>query len=233
MEKPYVKKICDIPPFSVWFVDGKYIRSFIDEEFTNYGQHYRFDFIPKNEFWIDRKAILGEEKYYIDGMLAMNRFLSQGLSHDEAVRRADRIERRERAKGLLLNGGMLKTSREELLKKVKKNIIKKYSAGKLTVWIVKGELVRSLFFLDFTEGGHDKVYPFIPKNEIWLDDDVSPTERKLILLHEVHERNLMMKGMEYDPAHRDSSRIESFCRHHSSELDKNLDIEFKCVNPAT
>ena len=227
LKKPYMKKICDIDKFSVWFVDGKYVRTNLDEEFTNYGQHYRFSVIPENEFWIDRESVLGEEKYYIDSMLTINKLLAQGISHNAAVRKADQIEKRERAKGVLLKQGLLGLPREALLKKVKVKLLKTYSSEKIKVWIVRGELVRSLFFLDFTEGGHDKVYHFVPKGEIWLDDDVSQTERKFVLLHEAHERNLMAKGMGYDDAHRDSSRIEFFCRHHPEALDENLDRELK------
>ena len=59
--------------------------------------------------------------------------------------------------------------------------IKKYS-GAVKVWIIQGGLVRSLYFIHFTEGGHDLVYPhFVPKNEVWLDDDLSPGERKFVL----------------------------------------------------
>jgi hypothetical protein len=28
----------------------------MDEEFTNFGQHYRYPYIPKNELWIDQEA---------------------------------------------------------------------------------------------------------------------------------------------------------------------------------
>jgi hypothetical protein len=227
MKKPYLKKICDIDKFSVWTVDGKYIRTNIEEEFTNYGHHYRFKFIPENEFWIDKEANGGEEKYYIDSMLVMTRLLAKGVSHKEAVKKADQIERRERAKGVLMKQGLLGLPREEILKRVKKKLIKAYSLGPVKVWIVNGELVRSLFFLDFTEGGHDKVYHFVPKEEIWLDDDVSQLERKFVLLHEAHERNLMSKGMNYDDAHRDSSRIEFFCRHNPKELNKHLSLELR------
>ena len=118
--------------------------------------------------------------------------------------------------------------------------MKKYS-GEVKIWVVNGELVRDLFFLDFTEGGHDLIYPFVPKNEVWIDDDVSPKELKFILLHELHERNLMIKGWTYDlhdertaiekinkkakihrSAHGSASRIEYFCRKNPSKLDECL-----------
>jgi len=227
LKKVYVKKICDVDKFKVWFVDGEYIRTKIDEEFTNYGQHYRFSFIPKNEFWIDTERSLGEERYYIDSMLMMHRLLAKGVPHDEAVCRADVMEKSERAKGVVLAKGIGDMPREELLKKVRIKQIKKYCNKRVSVWIVDGELVRSLFFLDFTEGGHDKVYKFVPEGEVWIDNDVSLSERKFVLLHELHERNLMAKGMCYDDAHRDSSRVEFFCRHNPVKLDGEIIRELR------
>jgi hypothetical protein len=96
----------------------------------------------------------------------------------------------------------------------------------LKVWIVKGSLFE-IVLCNFTEGGHDLVYKFIPKNEIWLDDDVSPLERKFILLHEIHERNLMAKKWSYDKAHASSSKIEYQCRKNRRLLNKFLERELK------
>ena len=42
MKEPYIKKFLEIAEFKVYIVDGKFIREKIDEEFTNFGQHYRF-----------------------------------------------------------------------------------------------------------------------------------------------------------------------------------------------
>lgn len=99
IKKVYVKKVCDIDIFSVWIVNGEYIRTNINEEFTNYGQSYSFNFIPMNEFWIDKESVPGEEKYYIDSMLMMNRLIAKGMNHENAVKKADMMEKRERAKG--------------------------------------------------------------------------------------------------------------------------------------
>jgi len=227
MKEPYKKKICDIPPFSVWLVDGEYIRTNIDEEFNNFGQHYRFTFIPKEELWIDNEKVKDEEKFYIDHLLAEYRLMSEGASYSKAIEFADRIEKRERKKEIILKRGLEYLDKKHLIETVKKNLLKKYSNSSVDVWIVDGELVRSIFFIDFTEGGHDKVYKFIPEGEIWIDNDISIKERKFVLLHEAHERDLMSKGMKYDDAHRDSSRIEFFCRHHPEVLDETLNKELK------
>ena len=91
--------------------------------------------------------------------------------------------------------------------------------------MVDGRLVRSVFDIDFTEGGHEYVYEFIPENELWIDNDVKQYERGYVILHELHERNKMMKGMTYNKAHQESSKIEYFCRHHPDELQDKLSEE--------
>ena len=93
------------------------------------------------------------------------------------------------------------------------------------VWIVQGRLVRSVFDIDFTAGGHDYVYEFVPANEVWIDDDIAEEERGYVLLHELHERNRMSTGWSYDKAHAESSRLEYHCRHHPDELHEKLAAE--------
>jgi len=56
MKLPYLEKIGQRGDITVWSVDGIYVRRNLDEEFTNFGQHYRFECIPENEFWIDIEA---------------------------------------------------------------------------------------------------------------------------------------------------------------------------------
>jgi len=228
LKKVYLKKFSKVSGFKVWIVNGKYIRDNIDREFTNYGQYYQFRFIPVDEFWIDKESNPGEERYFIDSMLVMNRLISRGMDSKAASKIANKIERRERSKSKLMKKEMeIKKNKGNILKSIYKNLIKEYSKGKIKGWVVNGELVRDLFFLDFTEGGHDKVYSFIPNNQVWIDDDLNPSEIKFVLLHEIHERNLMSKGMNYDKAHKSSSKIEYYCRKHPKKLDNCLMKEFK------
>ena len=228
IKKAYIKKFSEVSGFKVWIVNGKYIRSNLDEEFTNFGQHNQFSFIPKNEFWIDKERNPGEERYFIDTMLIMHRLILKGMNYEAAAKIADRLERRERSKSKLMKKELkIKEHKGDIIKTIHKSLIKKYCNNSLKVWVVKGELVRDLFFLDFTEGGHDKVYNFVPANEIWIDDDLSLEERKFVFLHEVHERNLMSRGMKYDPAHKSSSEIEYYCRKHPKMLDKCIKKELK------
>jgi hypothetical protein len=227
MKKPYIKKFSNLDKFIVWLVDGQYIREYIDEEFTNFGQHYAFSYIPENEFWIDKENCPGEEHYFIEHMLLENRLMAQGKSYDYARLKGRMAEKKERF-------------RSELMKRIIKLVKnKKMSVGKIhkkllqetnsvQIWLVKGEIIRGLFFTDFTEGGHGEVYPYIPKNEIWIDDDLSPTERGFVLLHELHERNLMAhKKLDYISAHSSASDVEHYYRHHKTELEGKIREELR------
>jgi hypothetical protein len=225
MKKPYIKKIANVFGFKVFIVDGEYIRTNINEEFTNFGQHYRFKFIPKNEFWIDKengKEI--EAKYYIDHLLVENRLMKEGKSYDEAIERADRTEKMERVKDDLMNkkNKEIKTKKDKINKAHLKILFKN---KRLKIWLVDGAFVRETFFIDFTEGGHDYVYDFVPKDEVWIDDDLNIEERKYVILHEIHERNLMAKGWNYNKAHNSSSKIEYYCRKHPKETSKKINEE--------
>lgn len=232
MKKPYVKKHGIVSGFTVWIVDGNYVRTCLDEEFTNFGQHYVFPIIPRNEFWIDHEFGKHKEiKYYVDHLLEENRLLRQKKSYYSALFNADKLERTERRASLVF-----KHHGKNILQKIHLRLLKKYSRH-INVWVVDGELVRDIFFLDFTEGGHHYRYRFIPQKEVWIDDDISPRERKYVLLHELTERNLMAERLHkkahptpykvYNWAHRKASEVESYCRHHPQKLDSLLKEELE------
>ncbi|RFT15113.1 MAG: hypothetical protein OP8BY_0577 [Candidatus Saccharicenans subterraneus] len=223
LKKPYVRKLDQIEDISVWIVDGNYVRKNLDEEFTNFGQHYRFRFIPRHEFWIDQEHGAGEQQFFIDHLLVEYRLMASGVTYDKALAEADAVEQKERRKAELIRR-IEALNKQGIIDEIHKTLIKKYS-GRVKVWIVRGELVRSLFFIDFTEGGHDKIYHFIPENEVWLDDDLSRQEMKFVLLHELHERHLMDQGWPYYKAHRSASKIEYHCRHHPEQLEEALLVE--------
>jgi len=210
VQKPKIKKYKKTDGYTAWLVDGRYIRDCINEEFTNFGWTNYFSFIPDTEFWIDIEAKTGESRYYFDNFLKMKELMGKGLSYEEAVVKSDRVEKRERSKTEFYKTHKNFTkSHQEIC--VHKRIL--FSLGnKLKIWLINGEEVRTLFFIDFTEGGHGKVYDFIPANEVWIDDDLTIEERKFILVHELHERRLMAKGLDYNTAHYKSSALERFCR---------------------
>jgi hypothetical protein len=224
LKAAYVRKADQRGDFDVWIVDGSYIRGHIDEEFTNFGQHYRYPYIPLKEFWIDQEARHDEHEFFIQHLLKEFELMDKGVPYENALPEADRSERKERRRAgdvgkLTRHGKKLPDGHE-----VHDRLWKRLESG-LTVWIVNGRLVRSVFDIDFTAGGHDFVYEFVPESEVWIDDAIVEPERPYILLHELHERNRMSAGWPYSKAHAESSRIEFRCRHHPDELHDALAAE--------
>lgn len=227
MKKPYIKKYKTINGISVYIVDGKYIRDKINEEFTNFGSSYRFRFIPKNEFWIDKEyGRCNEIKYYVKNLFVESELIKKGKGYDTALDIADKIEKRFRD----MNEGIKKRhlKRKEIIQKIHSKLLKKYSK-KLKVWVVNGRYIRDYYFIDFTEGGHEYVYKFVPKNEVWIEKDLRENERPFVILHEIHERNLMKKGMKYEHAHHSASTIEHECRKNPKLLAIKIKEEMKKI----
>jgi hypothetical protein len=92
----YIRKTDQRGDFDVWIVDGSYIRGHIDEEFTNFGQHYRYPFIPLKELWIDQEAQHDERRFFMDHLRAEFSLMDKGVPYDKAIMEAEKIERKER-----------------------------------------------------------------------------------------------------------------------------------------
>lgn len=218
---PYVKKIGRRGSISIWQVDGSFIRTHKDEEFTNYGQHFSFKYIPEDEFWLDQGVSPEEQKFFIKHLSVEYRLMKNGMDVDSAREKADYVERKERKRA----GDVRKLthSGRELPDpgQVHRRLWKKLDNG-VSVWIVNARLVRSVFDDDFASGGHDHVYEYVPENEVWIDDTLKAAERPFSLLHELHERNLMIKRMDYDRAHAESSKLERRLRRHPDDLHEAL-----------
>ncbi len=81
------------------------------------------------------------------------------------------------------------------------------------VWIVDANVVRSLYKTDYTEGGHGYIYPWVPRDEIWIEDTLDSRELPFIVAHEYLERRLMRdEKLDYDTAHDICSRVEFHLR---------------------
>src|SRR5207249_5041677 len=79
----------------------------------------------------------------------------------------------------------------------------------IEAWLVDGNMVRSWYKTDYTEGGHGYVYRWVPKQEIWVEWAVDRRELPFIVAHEYLELRLMRDaGVEYDPAHEICSTVE-------------------------
>jgi len=153
--------------------------------------------IPKYEMWIDRDFGEPEYKYYIPHMIKEWELMDKGKSYKTAITVADKLEQKMR------NDDEKKGCKIEKLEDI----------DGCEVWLVNGKTVRNNYNIDFTEGGHDKVYDFVPPNEIWISDEISAKERPYILAHEYNERCDMAQGEDYDSAHNKASFFERKLRH--------------------
>jgi hypothetical protein len=96
LKQPYLRKVDGRGDIEVWIVDGSYVRGHIDEEFTNFGQHYRYAYIPENEFWIDEEAEHDERTFFTDHLLVEHQLMTKGMPYEKALVEADKAERKER-----------------------------------------------------------------------------------------------------------------------------------------
>jgi hypothetical protein len=237
MDKPYIRKIRAVGKLTAWEVDGSFVRTRLDPDFTNFGQHYEFPFIPRNEIWIGRQFGKRDETgFYMEEALVQHRLMSEGVPFREARDRAKEASLRKRVEAGLAAAGKGWPGLDGVR-------LRRLEGGNgVRVWLVDGCLVRSMLFQDFTQGGHGRVYPFIPHDEIWIDDDVAPDERKLILLHELFERRLMGEGRAYNragaaagpgrDAHDEANEVELFCRLNPGRLEARLQEEFRLLDGA-
>jgi hypothetical protein len=220
---PYVRLIEQAASVGVWLVDGSYVRKNIDEEFSNFGHHYSIASIPRDEVWLDIEQVPDEQRFFVHHALIERRLMARGMDYEAARTVAIAEERKMRVRA----GDVSQVETDKGLPdatKVHERLWKALENG-VHVWIVNGRLVRSCFDIDFTEGGHDYVYEFVPENEVWIDNDLQANERGFVLFHELHERNLMAAGSTYDAAHAEASRLEHHYRNHPTELHVALSNE--------
>lgn len=109
------------------------------------------------------------------------------------------------------------------------------SKDKFKIWIVDGAKIRKDIFNEFLYGGNSERYPFIPEDEIWIDNSISSEEYEPTLAHEINERNLMAKfAMTYFDAHDSSLALEvkmrrdylKQCNEHEAKLPKLSPTDF-------
>ena len=93
----------------------------------------------------------------------------------------------------------------------------------LDIFLVDGPWVRTNHNVDYIMGGHDLVYNFIPKGQIWIDDSIEAGERPLTLLHELYERHRMATKKEtYDVAHDFAKAFEKKYRKDPTGLHEKI-----------
>jgi hypothetical protein len=82
------------------------------------------------------------------------------------------------------------------------------------IWIVDGNKIRSEVEIEFCLGGNGFRYSFIPKNEIWIEENISDIDdAEAIIAHEIVETRLMRdQKLDYDSAHQKASDYEEIVR---------------------
>lgn len=179
-------------------VDGSLIRDTLDTDFNiahRSGMELRSFapkfYIPNNEVWVDWPY--ADE---VDYLLVADRVTDK----INAESRAALLEELKRI-GFLPEGPPPPFIR------------RREARGPLTICTVDGSVVRRHIDPDFVLGGHDLVYNYIPKNEVWIDGKMILREQPIILAHELEERKRMGEdGLIYEVAHEFATALERVLR---------------------
>jgi hypothetical protein len=199
--------------YTVYAVNAFAVRDLAqpDEEFGNFATHEVFpDLIPEGEIWISRKLAAKEGIFFVADALAQWRRQEAGVSPDRAYDDGLEAERllREKLNGVRFRHGKPHRHVPAAIY-LGHYITLPDPQGPVEVWLVDGNLVRSYYKTDYTEGGHDYVYPWVTRPQIWIEDGVDHREVPFIVSHEYLERRLMRdEGLDYDTAHDVCSRVE-------------------------
>jgi hypothetical protein len=199
--------------WDVYSVDASFVRNIAqpDEEFGNFATRAEFPtLIPRREIWIGERTLDKEGVFFIADALTRMRQQEQGIPEERAYTAGLNIERalREKLTGLKFRGGR-PHKRVPPVVYVEPYITLPDVKFPVEVWLVDGNVVRSLYKTDYTEGGHGYVYRWVPKHEIWIEKDLDRWELPFILSHEYLELRLMRdRGIDYDRAHAIAARVE-------------------------
>ena len=204
--------------FEICIVDGPLVRLKIYPEFVYGGNEQRYLFNPKHEIWIDNSISVEEYRYTVAHELNERHLMASfGYTYADAHDSSLRLEREMR----LADSGEAFKHEAELPKvapcdcdsikeipelkdsiKLKGIYLQLYSVREgISIWIVNGANVRRDVFPDFGFSGNDLAYYFIPKNEIWIDAQISCEETEYSIKCELSERKFMTSGDEYDVAY--------------------------------
>jgi hypothetical protein len=207
-----IKQLDSKEGFKVFLVDAHKIRSTMDREFTTSGHHWSFKFIPESEIWIENTTKPSDISGMVDDTIDKANYCKAGMSPTDAHYKVRAKKQREETKHSQVRWPTKKPSTDFHKKRLE-------SFGRVNIYLVDGDKVRKELDPDFTEGGHGRVYGYIPLDEIWIDDVTDDSERSFIILHELHEFNRMRAGLSYDEAHRESSTLERHVRDNPKTLD--------------
>lgn len=175
-----------IDPSSVRLVDAFKIRHTLDADFgafychsTAINKYYMPKYyIPEGEWWLD--VCLKDEKDFFLRLdsISRPRNIKQGLGIKNYLKRK------------FIKKGTIPTF-----------IMKKEWHLNYRLVLVDGAIIRQYIDPEFTQGGHDLVYSYVPRGEIWIEKALNPKEVPFVVHHETVEYKLMRKGKSYEIAH--------------------------------
>lgn len=169
-------------------IDGFKIRNTIDIDFAVIGDNGVYPYIKKGETWFD-KSFLKEKDFFIE-LFKKRKSLTKKYGYEKA--------------------------KEMLRPKSKKNIelrIKLIKKNKKTkIYLINGAKLRQNLDPNFCFGSSWQVNKYIPKNEVWIDNSTQEKERKYVMVHELYEMGLMLKGKNYNNAHDFANAMEKETR---------------------
>lgn len=182
---------------NVMLVDAHLIRNTLDTDFniihqgsSDWNTFAPKYYIPTNEIWVDH--CFADE---VDFLLTADRLVD-----------SLQVESRAALIKTLKSIGFLKEGPPPVF------ITHRETRGPLTICTVDGSIVRTYLDTEFVLGGHDLIYPYIPKNEVWVEEKMDPREIPFVRTHELEERNLMQQGATYDIAHEYALMMERILR---------------------
>lgn len=231
--------------YDVWIIDGNQVRRKIFSSFLYGGNEQRYPFNPKGEIWIDN-AISCEEYYLTLAHELNERHLmarygwTYYTAHDSSLG-LEQVIRRNNEKicraheDSLQKVSVLDYENVKEIKSIPDSIklanIYRVPAGKrsgMNIWIVDGYAVRKSIYPDFGFSGNDLSYHFIPRNEIWIDGQVSCEETEFSINTEINMRRLMAEGKSYDDAYSDAIDMTQAKRH---KMHEQAMAHFKLMVP--
>jgi hypothetical protein len=199
--------------FTVYSVNAFAVRNVAqpDEEFGSFATRESFpNLIPKGEIWISEKLAPKEGVFFIANALTQQHWRQERGDPDRGYDEGLEVERllREKLNGTEFRDGKPHRSVPDKIY-LEPYITLPDPLGPVKVWLIDGNLARSYYKTDYTEGGHGYVYRWVPREEIWIEDGVDRREVPFIITHEYIERRLMRDtGIDYDTAHDICSRVE-------------------------
>ena len=231
--------------YNIWIVDGNVVRLKIFSSFLYGGNEQRYPFNPKGEIWIDN-AISCEEYYLTLAHELNERHLMAKFgwnylaAHDSSLSLEQNIRRSNEEICRAHEASLKKVvpTDYENIKEIKslpdsihiQNIYRVPMGERqgISIWIVDGYMVRKNIYPDFGFSGNDISCHFIPKNEIWIDGQVSCDETEYSIATEMNERKFMAAGKSYDDSYSDAIDITQMNRQNMKKLAKS---HFRLVLP--